>query len=450
MNKNGKILIVDDDPLNLEALHQMFIDDYEVLLADSGPRGLEMLDENPGINAIVLDIRMARMDGLETARHIGERFPDLPVIFHTGYPGQYSESTIQKEYKPFDYVGKNERSIRLTRAVENAVILHKLKSNPTDLARHAREQYGLVGHSPLMLEVYRTIEQIAPTPNKVMILGATGTGKELVARAIHRRSARKDREIVPFSCTHKSQELVESELFGHLKGAFTGAIADRPGIFEYADKGTVFLDEIGDLDLNTQGKLLRVLEVGQMQRVGSPEIVHVDVRLICATNRDLAQLVAEGKFRDDLYYRLKGVVIHLPKLSERRQDIPELIDYFIEGYCSRADRAVKVFDQEARDLLLEYDWQGNVRQLQDTVHTLIDLTPSYFITRKDVEKTLRYEATMHNNGDGFSNMVDEYKRLVLIRALDRFNGNVSAAARELQLDPSNMRKQLKNLDIMPE
>jgi two-component system, NtrC family, nitrogen regulation response regulator NtrX len=450
MNKNGKILIVDDDPLNLEALHQMFIDDYEVLLADSGPRGLEMLDENPGINAIVLDIRMARMDGLETARHIGERFPDMPVIFHTGYPGQYSESTIQKEYKPFDYVGKNERSIRLTRAVENAVILHKLKSNPTDLARHAREQYGLVGHSPLMLEVYRTIEQIAPTPNKVMILGATGTGKELVARAIHRRSARKDREIVPFSCTHKSQELVESELFGHLKGAFTGAIADRPGIFEYADKGTVFLDEIGDLDLNTQGKLLRVLEVGQMQRVGSPEIVHVDVRLICATNRDLAQLVAEGKFRDDLYYRLKGVVIHLPKLSERRQDIPELIDYFIEGYCSRADRAVKVFDQEARDLLLEYDWQGNVRQLQDTVHTLIDLTPSYFITRKDVEKTLRYEATMHNNGDGFSNMVDEYKRLVLIRALDRFNGNVSAAARELQLDPSNMRKQLKNLDIMPE
>jgi two-component system, NtrC family, nitrogen regulation response regulator NtrX len=450
MNKNGKILIVDDDPLNLEALHQMFIDDYEVLLADSGPRGLEMLDENPGINAIVLDIRMARMDGLETARHIGERFPDLPVIFHTGYPGQYSESTIQKEYKPFDYVGKNERSIRLTRAVENAVILHKLKSNPTDLARHAREQYGLVGHSPLMLEVYRTIEQIAPTPNKVMILGATGTGKELVARAIHRRSARKDREIVPFSCTHKSQELVESELFGHLKGAFTGAIADRPGIFEYADNGTVCLDEIGDLDLNTQGKLLRVLEVGQMQRVGSPEIVHVDVRLICATNRDLAQLVAEGKFRDDLYYRLKGVVIHLPKLSERRQDIPELIDYFIEGYCSRADRAVKVFDQEARDLLLEYDWQGNVRQLQDTVHTLIDLTPSYFITRKDVEKTLRYEATMHNNGDGFSNMVDEYKRLVLIRALDRFNGNVSAAARELQLDPSNMRKQLKNLDIMPE
>jgi len=140
----------------------------------------------------------------------------------------------------------------------------------------------------------------------------------------------------------------------------------------------------------------------------------------------------------------------LPKLSERRQDIPELIDYFIEGYCSRADRAVKVFDQEARDLLLEYDWPGNVRQLQDTVHTLIDLTPSYFITRKDVEKTLRCEATMHNNGDGFSSIVDEYKRLVLIRALDRFNGNVSAAARELQLDPSNMRKQLKNLDIMPE
>jgi len=338
--------------LNLEALHQMFIDDYEVLLADSGLRGLEVLDEHPDINAIVLDIRMARMDGLETARRIGERFPDMPVIFHTGYPGQYSESTIQKEYKPFDYVGKNERPIRLTRAVENAVILHKLKSSPTDLARHAREQYGLVGHSPLMLEVYRTIEQIAPTPNKVMILGATGTGKELVARAIHLRSTRKDREMVPFSCTHKSQELVESELFGHLKGAFTGAIADRPGIFEYADNGTVFLDEIGDLDLNTQGKLLRVLEVGQMQRVGSPEIVHVDVRLICATNRDLAQLVAEGKFRDDLYYRLKGVVIHLPKLSERRQDIPELIDYFIEGYCSRADRAVKVFDQEARDLLL--------------------------------------------------------------------------------------------------
>lgn len=449
MSKKGKILIVDDDPLNLEALQQTFKDDYDVLAAESGPQGLEILGKNPDTDAVVLDIRMARMDGLETARHIGDKFPDLPVIFHTGYAGQYSESSIQEEYRPFDYIGKNERPIRLTRAVENAVVLHRLKTNPSDLARYAREQYGLVGHSPRMLEVYRTIEQIAPTPNKVMILGATGTGKELVARAIHFRSTRKDREMVPFSCTHKSQELVESELFGHLKGAFTGAIADRPGIFEFANEGTVFLDEIGDLDLNTQGKLLRVLEVGEMQRIGSPEIVNVDVRLICATNRDLAQLVAEGRFRDDLYYRLKGVVIHMPRLSERRQDIPELIDYFIERYCVKADRAVKVFDQEARDLLLEYEWPGNVRQLQDTVHTLIDLTPSYFITRKDVERALHYEGYAGPNGGGFSTMVDDYKRLLLIRALDRHENNMSAAARELQLDPSNLRKQLKNLDIMP-
>ncbi len=449
MSKSGKILVIDDDPLNLEALQQTFIDDYEVLLAESGPDGLRLLAEHPDADAVVLDIRMARMDGLETARHIGDKFPDLPLIFHTGYPGQYSESSIQKEYRPFDYIGKNERPMRLTRAVANAVALHQLKTNPTDLARHAREQYGLVGHSPRMLDVYRTIEQIAPTPNKVMILGATGTGKELVARAIHFRSARKDRQLVPFSCTHKSQELVGAELFGHLKGAFTGAIADQPGIFEHADRGTVFLDEIGDLDLNTQVKLLRVLEAGEIQRVGSPEIVKVDVRLICATNRDLARMVADGTFRDDLYFRLKGVVIQTPKLTERRQDIPELIDYFIERYCIRADRAVKVFDQEARDLLLEYDWPGNVRQLQDTVHTLIDLTPSYFITRNDVERTLGYKAKMNSNGGGYSNLVDEYKRLLLIRALDRHKGNISAAARELQLDPSNMRKQLKALDIMP-
>jgi DNA-binding NtrC family response regulator len=298
-----------------------------------------------------------------------------------------------------------------------------------------------------MKAVYRQIARIGPTTSKVMILGPTGTGKELVARAIHSQSRRNDRRLVIFNCNHKAPDLIESELFGHLRGSFTGAVADRMGMFEYADNGTLFLDEIGDLDITTQGKLLRVIETGEMQRIGSPESIRVNVRLICATHHDLPGMVKEGRFREDLYYRLRGVVITLPPLVERREDIPELIDHFIKTHCARADQAIKVFQPEARKLLIEYDWPGNVRQLMDTVQSLIDLTPSFFITRNDVENQLKFKGQVPSTDETFSGRVREFKRTLIIQALDNSKRNFSAAARELSLDPSNLRKLAKDLEL---
>ncbi|UCC45156.1 MAG: sigma-54-dependent Fis family transcriptional regulator, partial [Candidatus Zixiibacteriota bacterium] len=384
MDKPGRILVVDDDPLVLEALHQTFVDDYEIQSAASGSKAIDIVNADDGIEAIVLDIKMAKLDGLKTASRLKEMRPDVPIIFHTGYPGDYSEEEIEKGHQPFDYVGKNERPIRLVRSVRNAVNFYRLKTGQIDLVKLAREQYGLVGKSSQMLEVYRTIEKIGPTDNKVMILGNTGTGKELVARAIHKRSHRAQRPLAIFNCNHKAPDLVESELFGHLRGSFTGAVADRKGMFEYADQGTIFLDEIGDLDITTQAKILRVLETGEMQRIGSPEIIKVDVRLICATHHDLPAHIAQKRFREDLYYRLKGVTIILPALRDRRDDIPELIDYFSSRYCQRIGSSLKIFEPEAREYLLDFDWPGNVRQLLDTVQSLIDLSPSYYITRAEV------------------------------------------------------------------
>ncbi|MCK4573982.1 MAG: sigma-54-dependent Fis family transcriptional regulator, partial [candidate division Zixibacteria bacterium] len=288
---------------------------------------------------------------------------------------------------------------------------------------------------------------VAPTMASVLIEGETGTGKELVARAIHKRSARVDRPLVIFNCNHKAADLVESELFGHLKGSFTGAIADRVGLFEFADHGTIFLDEIGDLDVTTQAKILRVLETGEFGRIGSPEPIFVDVRLICATHHDLEQAISEKKFREDLYYRLKGVTIKLPQLKERRDDIPGLIDFFTESHCVKTDCGLKVFEPAARDCLIDYDWPGNVRQLLDTIQSLIDLSPSHFITRQDVIKYLAQAEAGGNGEAGFAGQLKEFKRTLVLKTLDRNNNNISASARELGLDPSNFRKIIKDLKV---
>lgn len=445
--KLGKILIIDDDALVLEALTQTFIDDYIIVTASSGIDAIKEIESNSDFDTVILDIKMAEMDGLQTASRIKEVNQAVPIIFHTGYPGEYSQNDIDAGYHPFDYVGKNESPARLKRAVKNAVAYHQLKSSQSHLIKLAKDEYGIVGKSKMMLNVYQTIEKIGPTDNKVMVLGPTGTGKELVARAIHKRSHRADKPLVIFNCNHKSPDLAESELFGHLKGSFTGAIADRIGMFEYADKGTIFLDEIGDLDITTQGKILRVLETGEMQRIGSPAIIYINVRLICATYHNLNQLIAEKRFREDLYYRLKGVTISLPSLKDRREDIPDLIDFFTERYCSKAGQSLKIFEPSARDYLIEYDWPGNIRQLMDTVHSMIDLSPSYYISKSEVVNYLSFSDKSINAKDSLSNQIKDFKRVLILKSLDRNKNNVSAAARDLAIDPSNLRKIIKDLKI---
>lgn len=449
MNQKARILFVDDDAFVLETLQDLFSESYQVVLAPSGLQALAILQKDTNFDAIILDIKMAKMDGLQTASKIKEIDPGIPIIFHTGYPGEYSEAEIEDDFSPFDYVCKGESPSRLQRAVRHAVSLHQLSRQSLDLSEHARLHFGMVGHSAAILDVYQTIEQIAPTNNKIIICGATGTGKELVARAIHRMSRRATHKLVICNCNHRPPDLVETELFGHLRGSFTGAVTDRVGLFEYADGGTLFLDEVGDLDVTTQGKILRVLETGEMSRIGGPETITVNVRLICATHRDLPEMVAKRQFREDLYYRLKGVTIALPALRERRDDIPELIDYFIENHCRHEGIAVKVFEPSARDLLVEYDWPGNVRQLMDTVQSLIDLSPSQFITRQEVSGYLGLGASRVDlPTSAFADQVREFKRKLVIKALDRNDQNVRAAARDLSVDPSNLRKIMKDLGVV--
>jgi len=447
MDKMSTILIVDDDNLVLDALQESFIDDYNVIVGHSGPEALQLLKENTSVAVVILDIKMAKMDGLETASRIKEINPGLPIIFHTGYPGDFSEREIEKNYQPYDYVIKDERPTRLKRAVKNAIQYHSFKSKSSEIIEIARSEYGMVGKSSKMQEIYRTIEKIAPTESQVMITGPTGSGKELVAMAIHNRSNRAAQKIGILNCNHRQPDLIESELFGHRKGSFTGAVEDRIGLFEYADGGTVFLDEIGDLDFTTQAKLLRAIETGQIKTIGSPELRQVDVRVICATNKDLDKMVADKEFREDLYYRLKGVIINLPSLKERSEDIPDLVTMFAEQYSMTKSCGIKIFEPTAMDLLIDFDWPGNVRQLHRAVRSLIDLSISSYISKEEVADYLNCRMYESGEDTSYSGQIALAKRKIIIQALYQTNNNISAAARMLQMDSSNLHKIIKDLDI---
>jgi two-component system nitrogen regulation response regulator NtrX len=292
------------------------------------------------------------------------------------------------------------------------------------------------------------MRQVAATDNKVMILGETGTGKELVARAIHRHSLRHDKRLGILNCNHKAPDLVESELFGHTRGAFTGAVESRIGLFEYANGGTVFLDEIGDLDVTTQAKLLRVLETGEFQRVGATDMGTTDVRLLCATHCDLPDMVAQHKFRQDLYYRLKGIQIVLPPLRDRREDIEPLIETFSARFTIESGIPPKLFDRAAKEYMMEHNWPGNVRQLLDAVESLIVLTDSEVIFEADVAGYLR--ANPHPRGkrpQGLTERIRDQERTWIIEALLRANRNITATAKILEIDRSTLQKKIKSHGI---
>ncbi|MBD3298079.1 MAG: response regulator [candidate division Zixibacteria bacterium] len=443
------ILIVDDDARVLRTLELLFSEDYTVYTAGSGEEALDVVRAHPELCCVVLDIRMAKMDGLETATKMSEINSDVPIIFHTGYPGDYSESAIDEEHQPFDYVEKGERPERLRRSVRNAVELTLNRRNPRRLASLAKEQYEMIGSSPVMCELYECVEQLAPTENKIMILGPTGSGKELVARAIHARSRRADKRFVVFNCNHKDSALVESELYGHVQGAFTDAKSGRVGLFEYADGGTVFLDEIGDLDMTTQAKLLRVLESGEFSRVGSPEVKACNVRVLCATHRDLQQLVQNQTFREDLYFRLRGVTVNVPSLTERREDIPDLIHYFVEVICTEEGAGLKVFNDAAIDAMTQHEWPGNVRDLATRVAELIATTPSWLITAEDVNRVLSRKHEQGPRQQSLREMVRTFQRIKINEALKTTNRNIAAAARLLDVDRANLKRMMDNLGIDP-
>jgi len=441
----NKVLFVDDDSPVLTMLVELFAEEYEVIAVSSGPEAVEQARRHVDLAAVVMDIKMAGMDGITAARHIRDILSDVPIIFHTGYPGEYNEREIDDREKPFDYIQKGKSVPKLVRSVRNAVEAYNLKLNNQNLSLIAENSYGMYGRSLAMQEVFRAIHKISSGDTKVMILGESGTGKELVARAIHNSSRRKDKQLAILNCNHKSPNIIEAELFGNVKGAYTDATADRLGLFEYADGGTVFLDEIGDLDITTQAKLLRVIESGEYVKLGSPETRVTDVRMLCATHCHLLQLVSEGKFREDLYFRLKGVIIHLPPLRDRKEDIPFLIEKFVPRFTIELGLPPKIFDPSAVKAMIDYDWPGNVRQLLDTVESLISLSDSDVIFSEDV--TVHLEQPSAKSGEEnptLPSRMKAYERTIIVAALIESRFNVTAAAKSLGVDRSNLQKKIKS------
>lgn len=447
-NEQSLILIVDDDPGVLETLKDLFQEHYRILTADNGRTSVDLAKDNPDIAAVIMDIKMPGMDGITAARLIREARPTVPIIVHTAYAGEYGESEIDDNEKPFDFIQKGKSIPQLLRSVRNAVDAFNLRNDSRALTAIAEEQFKMFGRSRSMQQVFRTIHRVAPSDAKVMILGESGTGKELVAKAIRACSTRRDKRMATFSCSHKSPYMIEAELFGNVRGAYTGATYDRMGLFEYADGGTVFLDEIGDLDINTQGKLLQVIESGEYVKLGSPEVRQTDIRLLCATNHNLERLVEDGKFRQDLYFRLKGIQIFLPPLRDRREDIPLLVEKFAERYIMRNGQSPKVFDRSAIESMLEFDWPGNVRQLRDTVESLIVLTASDIIFSEDVCQVLEMTPLISRDAPKkLSERLREIERTLIIGALVESQYNISGAARLLDVDRANLQKKIKFHDI---
>src|SRR5574342_535104 len=360
-------------------------DGYEVTAAADGEQALAVMARTP-VEVVVTDLVMPKLDGLSLLRRVVADYPDVPVIVITAH-GTVDSAVAALKSGAFDYVTKPFEQEELKKVIAKAARAHELETqnvHPSD-----GERPPLVGQSAAMRQVFEMIAKVADSPSTVLITGESGTGKELVARELHRGSSRRDRPLIKVNCAAIPKDLVESELFGYERGAFTGAVGSKPGRFELADGGTLFLDEIGEIPLEMQVKLLRALQESEFERVGGVKTIRVDVRLITATNRDLKALIADGRFREDLYYRLNVVPIALPPLRERREDIPLLVAHFLEKYDRRLGKRVERMDEEAMQVLMRYPWPGNIRELENLVERSVLFADGPVISEAQLPDSLR-------------------------------------------------------------
>jgi len=367
-----RVLIVDDEKGIREALKQVLeFEELEVQTGGSGQEGLRLYAEfRPHL--VFLDVKMQGMDGIETLARLRQLDPQAQVVMISGH-GTIQTAVEATQLGAYDFLEKPLDTDRILLTLRNALHHVDLASENVRLRAEVQAQHEIVGSSRVITQVIERLEKVAPTPARVLITGANGTGKELVARAIHALSPRARGPFVEVNCAAIPTELIESELFGHVKGSFTGAFADRAGKFELADGGTLFLDEIGDMSLSAQAKVLRVLQEGVIARVGSGKLLPVDVRVIAATNKDLEREIAEGRFREDLLYRINVVPIEVPPLRERRVDIPQLVQHFVDELTKRTGLPAKAFDDGALQRLSAYDWPGNIRELRNVVERGLSL-----------------------------------------------------------------------------
>jgi DNA-binding NtrC family response regulator len=454
----GRVLIVDDEKAMRLALKGLLAKEgYEVDTAESGEQALRAIAAG-SFHVVITDLSMRDVDGMDVLEHARRVDPDTAVVMITAYGSEKIAVAAMKrgaaDYlpKPFD---NDELRVLVRRVMDNAL----LKRDHRRLLEQVQGSFAgqIVGRSPAMHRVFETIDKVADTDVTVLVRGDSGTGKELVANALHYRSPRRDKPMVKMNCAALSRELVESELFGHEKGAFTGALARREGKFEAADGGTLFLDEVGDMPLETQAKLLRAIQEKEFERVGGNQPIRVDVRLIAATNQDLEAATKAGRFREDLYYRLRVVELGIPPLSERREDVPLLVDHFLREAAERFHRDPKALTADALRACVTHPWKGNVRELRSAVEQALLLASGSEITEQDLFGDGRRDGaavaalppcdTPASFREAKDRFVADFEKSFLVQALRRNGGNITKAAEEVGMYRQNFQQKMRELGI---
>ncbi len=466
VSEKGHILVIDDEADIREGLELLLgSEGYQVDLAQNAGEGLHRL-ETRGYDLVLLDLMMPDRSGMEVLREVRDRDHDTPIVMITAY-GSVEAAVSALKVGANDYFSKPWDNEKLLVEIERMIAARRLETENTHLKRALKQRYSfpnIIGKSERMVKMLDLVAQVASSRSTILVTGETGTGKELVAKAIHANSSRADRMFVPVNSGSLPPELLESTLFGHVKGAFTSAIQSKKGLFEVADHGSIFFDEIGTIGPETQVKLLRVLQDKEFTPLGATEPVRVDVRILAATNADLYQLVKEGKFREDLYYRLNVINITLPPLRERKEDIPLLAEHFFTHYCHENGKFIDPatrqsllrFDAEAMQVLMEHNWPGNVRELENVVERAVVLATEPAVPMGVLPDTLlQANGIRLNRGEGaplpadasLFEIVNDFERRVIIEQLEHFNWSQTEAAESLHVPLSTLNQKIKRLDI---
>jgi len=459
MRRTASVLVIDDEDIMREILEALLTrEGYEVRLASSGAEGIELARSMP-FDAAIVDLMMPGLDGLATLEELRKIDEDLPVLMITAFASVETAISAMK-HGAFDYVTKPFKNDEVLVVVRNAVERRQLKAENTALRQTIQAQQhnfaGLIGRSPPMRQVFNLIIQAAPSRSTILVTGESGTGKELVARAIHAHSSRADRAFVTVNSGNLPPDLLESTLFGHVKGAFTGAVYPKKGLCDLADKGSIFFDEIGNIPLETQAKLLRVIQEREFMRLGGMETIKVDVRIVAATNCDLREMVSDGRFREDLYYRLHVISISLPPLRQRKDDIPMLAQHFLEKYSRENSKNGVELTAEAIDLLTDYDWPGNVRELENVIERAVVLTPGPHIGADLIPEHVRAAPGFHiprfvvpPEGISFKDVITSVEKRLIEETLDAAGGVQKRAAELLHIKPTTLNEMIKRYEIGP-
>lgn len=452
---NETILIVDDEVSICQSLGAILKDEgYQVLVAGTGEEALKCIDsEMPQL--VLLDIWLPGMDGLETLKAIKAAHPDILVIMMSGH-GTIETAVKATKLGAFDFIEKPLSLDKVIILVANALNVIRLEAENMLLKQKVSHQYELTGNSRAITELKEMISIVAPTNAWILIMGENGTGKELVARSVHHLSHRSHKPIIEVNCAAIPEELIESELFGHEKGAFTGATEKKRGKFDLAHEGTIFLDEVADMSLKAQAKILRILQEKKFERVGGNKLIDMDVRVLAATNKDLEKEMEAGRFRQDLYYRLHVIPLTVPALRERKEDIRLLAERFLLDFALKEGEPKKAITDDAIRLLMQHDWPGNVRELKNIIERLIILTPADEITAKDIpflnaridnSETLTAPPVSAAAADSLKDAKMDFERQFIIKKLEENEGNISKTAEAIGLERSNLHKKLKSLKV---